>query len=515
MFGKGGGPLNAWLKEFCELVFIQTLQAFIFAIIVSFIVNLSTANILETNDRNLSYGIICIVAFTSIFKVEEILRKIFGYGPTKADHGNAVQSIGKSMMAFKMGKNLLDNGKKIVGGASAIAGARNEKKKYINKQMKRMDAWKKDNGIDDEAETKTSLPVGADKNNATVVANKSSSAANKTSNSTQPRKIDSAKRDRKIQLMEDAQHIRKDLIPNEKDEAKRKALIAEAKRKLDEAKGIDDTLVEPKPENKSKSFKITISGDDSVSGLNISMMEDDSPNSSAKTSANSNSSDKKSGGGKPKDYYQKTLQMQEDYDDKMKELKKKKRQGWKQIASGVAESGAALVGFTAGTAMSAASTNDWGSAVKDGITWAGTADALTAGAVDLTFGAGEFLADFKDDMTKTVEEYNKNFDIEYNKAAKQAEKEVQEGQKTITQAAQQSIDQKNAAAAKAANSSRSKSTSRSASKPKISKAKVAGAAAIRTVSIKPLENEFKAALKQANSNNDMGKVVDTDRNVLK
>lgn len=435
MFGKGGGPLNTWIKEFCELVFIQTLQAFIFALVIGFVLNImQEQTTLDQNDRNASLGIICIVALTSIFKIEDIARRIFGYGPTKADHGNAVQSIGKSMMAFSMGKNLLDNGKKIVGGVSTIHGARSEKKKYINKQMKRMDAWKKDNGMDDEVETKTSLPVGADKNNSTVVANKSSIAANKTSSSTQPRKIDAAKRDRKIQLMEDG-----------------------------------------------------------------------SSSTSAKTSTSSNSSDKKSGGGKPKDYFQKTLQMQEDYENKMKELKEKKRQGWKQIASGAAESGAALVGFTAGTAMSVASTNDWGGAVKDGITWAGTADALTAGAVDLTFGVGEALEDFKDDMAKTVDEYNKNFDIEYNKAAKEAQKEVQKGQEAITQVAQQSIDQRQTEVKKMASSS----------KPKISKLKVAGRAAYRTVSIKPLENEFKAALKQANSNNGMGKVVDTDGNVLK
>ena len=33
MFGKGGGALSTWIKEFCQLVFIQTLQAFIYAIV--------------------------------------------------------------------------------------------------------------------------------------------------------------------------------------------------------------------------------------------------------------------------------------------------------------------------------------------------------------------------------------------------------------------------------------------------------------------------------------------------
>ena len=37
MFGKKGGVLGSWIKEFCTLVFIQTIQAFIYAIIISVI----------------------------------------------------------------------------------------------------------------------------------------------------------------------------------------------------------------------------------------------------------------------------------------------------------------------------------------------------------------------------------------------------------------------------------------------------------------------------------------------
>ena len=38
MFGKKGAVLGGWIKEFCTLVFIQTIQAFIYALVISFIV---------------------------------------------------------------------------------------------------------------------------------------------------------------------------------------------------------------------------------------------------------------------------------------------------------------------------------------------------------------------------------------------------------------------------------------------------------------------------------------------
>ena len=63
------------------------------------------------------------------------------------------------------------------------------------------------------------------------------------------------------------------------------------------------------------------------------------------------------------------------------------------MVSGAAETGAALVGFTAGTAMSAASSNDWGEAAKDGLSWAGAADKVTSLGVDMAFDLEKFAED--------------------------------------------------------------------------------------------------------------------------
>lgn len=115
--GKSGGPLSAWIREFTTLVFVQTVQAFIFAIIILLIMSAMDPDGIGSNDYNVGVGIMSVFALTSLFKVEEIVKKIFGIQGTKADHGNAVKSIAKTAFAAKIGKRALDNGKKIVGGA--------------------------------------------------------------------------------------------------------------------------------------------------------------------------------------------------------------------------------------------------------------------------------------------------------------------------------------------------------------------------------------------------------------
>ena len=389
MFGKGGGPLNAWIKEFCELVFIQTLQAFIFALVISFVLNIMTYQTnLDATDRNTSLGIICIVALTSIFKVEEIARRIFGYGPTKADHGNAVQSIGKSMMALKMGKNVLDNGRKIVSGAGAAIGAHSKKVKAYKRYTARMEALNKDNDNDNDNDAPT-LSSGVSSN----------SQKNSDAVSEKQKLLDQAqeKRNESINKRKEAQKIRKS-SPSKMSKRDRE----EAARKLEnEAFNID--LNARNLEEKDNAMK----GD-----------ADFDKSATANTNGNTNTNVSKSTGKKKSgDYNQKALQIKDDLDDKLDEIKKQRHEGIKKMVSGVAETGAAMVGFTAGTAMGAASTNDWGSAVKDGITWAGTADAVTAGAIDLTDGALKFIGNRANNLNKL----RKEFADELNKANMEAQ----------------------------------------------------------------------------------------------
>lgn len=148
MFGKGGTALSIWIKEFCELVFIQTLQAFIYAIVIGFICTvLKNTSGLSSDDHNTSVGIICVIALTAIFKVEDLARKIFGFGPTKADHGNAITSLAKTGFALKMAKNVTDNGLKVLGGVGTLARSPLKKLKANQSHDKKLEAYDKDHGI--------------------------------------------------------------------------------------------------------------------------------------------------------------------------------------------------------------------------------------------------------------------------------------------------------------------------------------------------------------------------------
>ena len=132
--GKGGGALSTWIKEFCTLVFIQTIQAFTYAIIIVVIVRLQFANVIETSTRTAAMGLFTIIALVSVFKIEDLLRKIFGISPTKADHRGAIKSIAKFAFAGHLGKRVLNNVGKVTGGIGARIKSRKDLKK-LNQDM--------------------------------------------------------------------------------------------------------------------------------------------------------------------------------------------------------------------------------------------------------------------------------------------------------------------------------------------------------------------------------------------
>lgn len=499
MFGKGGGPLNAWIKEFCELVFIQTLQAFIFALVNGFIVKIITyQHVKEQSDNNAALGIICIVALTSIFKIEDIARRIFGYGPTKADHGNAVQSIGKSMMALKMGKNLLDNGKKVVGGAGAFFGAHGQRIKAQKRMQSRLNALDKDNNGDYDG-TGSALPAG-DANNTNATNN--DLAAQKQKLLQQAKE----KRNEAINKRQEVQDIRNG----------KKSKMSKSERNNAIAKLESGAL------NADKAARNLEEQAAMIGDVNIG----ESGSVGVPAQANNNVSSKSKGsGGRIKDYNQKKLQIQEEFDNKKAEIKKNKRQGLKQLVSGVAESGAALVGFTAGTAMSVASTNDWGGALKDGITWAGTADAVTAGAVDLGFSAEQFIEDRVKNAGKLVGEYGENV----AKAYKDYVKDMETADQQIAGDIQGQVDDINKSAEKAAKTATSKSTASTKTSasvqnkkwtPSTKKGAVVGALAkgfkntAINHSVKAQQKIIDDTIARLDKMNSPVKASDTDRNIL-
>lgn len=177
--GKGGGALSAWLKEFTALVFTQTIQAFIYAIIISIILfGMSSRSGISADDNNAALGLMATFALLSVFKVEEMARKIFGVGDTKASHKNAIKSIAKTAIAAKLGKRVLDNTGKVLGGVRAINKSRQDNRKTRTRLQEDM----QDLGFNYDEKTNTTTFVGKGKGAGSTVTGASGSGIGSVGN---------------------------------------------------------------------------------------------------------------------------------------------------------------------------------------------------------------------------------------------------------------------------------------------------------------------------------------------
>lgn len=139
------GVFTTWVKELCALVFVQTIQAFILAIVISIIITFIAPNTsgdkiakLTDADSVSALGILCIVLLTSLTKMEQITKKIFGLDSgilqNKPPHG-----LMASYMALKAVGRVFNNVPKMVGGiGSATLGAGLDKKKANSKMLTRL-----------------------------------------------------------------------------------------------------------------------------------------------------------------------------------------------------------------------------------------------------------------------------------------------------------------------------------------------------------------------------------------
>lgn len=134
---------STWLRELCSLVFLQTLQAFLFAIMIIIIAKTAVASIDENNTAvalNAS-GVIAIVALTSISKLEELMKKVFGLDSSVTDTSmrGGMKSFATGMVAAKMAGRVLNNGKKIGTGIKGVADSAKEKQDLNSKYLKQID----------------------------------------------------------------------------------------------------------------------------------------------------------------------------------------------------------------------------------------------------------------------------------------------------------------------------------------------------------------------------------------
>ena len=130
-----------WLRELCMLVFIQTIQAFIFAIVMSLIISLlSGFPVDDESDAVASTGVIAVIVLASVSKIEDIVKKIFGIKSGFHDSGmrGGLKSLATTMMAANMAKGVLDNGRKVLGGAIGAAAAPIKANKDMNQARARL-----------------------------------------------------------------------------------------------------------------------------------------------------------------------------------------------------------------------------------------------------------------------------------------------------------------------------------------------------------------------------------------
>lgn len=117
-----GDVFSSWLKELCSLIFVQTFQAFLLAIVMSIIIAALAKSETGTID---ACGLLAVFALSSFPKIELLLKNIFGltsqYGDPSLARGQ--QSFIGGMTALWGTKRLLDNPRKVmVGGVKTLHG---------------------------------------------------------------------------------------------------------------------------------------------------------------------------------------------------------------------------------------------------------------------------------------------------------------------------------------------------------------------------------------------------------
>lgn len=136
------GVLGSWFKEFATIVFTQTVQAFLLAIVLAIIVS-SLAGVSSDNkdDGVAAAGLLAIVALSSFGKIELLIKNIFGVTSSFGDPGSMQAGRGitaGTVLAMRGAKRLTDNFSKVRDanrminqgqlGAAAYSGGSGDKK---------------------------------------------------------------------------------------------------------------------------------------------------------------------------------------------------------------------------------------------------------------------------------------------------------------------------------------------------------------------------------------------------
>ncbi len=162
------GVLGSWFREIATLIFTQTIQAFLLAIVMTIVISAmsasSTSNSSGNSGTNYAAGMLAIIALSQFGKIEMLVKNIFGvtsqFGDPAMQNGKGALTAG-GLLAMRGIKKVGDNAGKIIGGtAGAIKGQAqlrtlNRQKDALNAQMAGADETL--NGIENGGNLGTNL----------------------------------------------------------------------------------------------------------------------------------------------------------------------------------------------------------------------------------------------------------------------------------------------------------------------------------------------------------------------
>lgn len=105
------GIFGTWFREFATIVFTQTVQAFLLAIVLSVIVS-ALAGASSSEDSVGAAGLLAIIALSSFGKIELLVKNIFGVTSSFGDPGSLRAGKGftaGTALALRGASNLKDN----------------------------------------------------------------------------------------------------------------------------------------------------------------------------------------------------------------------------------------------------------------------------------------------------------------------------------------------------------------------------------------------------------------------
>ena len=158
------GIFNAWFKEVVTLIFTQTIQAFLLAVVLTIIISALKTNTQNVGDgAGAAAGLLAIIALSQFSKLELLVKNIFGvtssFGDPSLAAGRNSLTAGKAMVIGNM-RRLGDNGKKIaqvgkgIGSHFKMKDLEREKAKLVSQPPKTTtdEEFRKFNNQDGEKE---------------------------------------------------------------------------------------------------------------------------------------------------------------------------------------------------------------------------------------------------------------------------------------------------------------------------------------------------------------------------